>query len=250
MNDKLKQLPPDLFSEETSWNFHAVIEWFSTHRNVFIYGVSILILVLLAFAKVISWHNSNAEKDYLEADGLFAQFQKEGLSTADQETAHKDLNSLLSLMDRRPDLLPKYQGFLAETLLLNGNYALTEKFMQDIFARTSPDHLKFYQDYSKISLLIAKKEFDKGLEESLKLQTVLDLSQENPVFSKLFIFNTIRLGLLYEVTHNAAEELKIWEQLSSHPEKLTTALSEASQFSSSFSSLKQYIDERKSHLTK
>lgn len=244
-----KHFPLDEFQEEYESRFHTFIEWFSIHKHIAIYSVCVFVIVGVIFAKFLSWHDVNIEKETFQADELFVQFQKQILNPSDKEAAQSTLTSLLAILDHRTDLWPKYQGYLAEALLITGDIPLAEKFMQDIFKRTDSDHLKLYQDYSRISLLVVKKEYEKAIEEGVKLQTVLDLLDDRSVPPTLYVFNWVRLGVLYEHMQNRTEELKVWESLLAHPEYLDAVSSSIQSSSSPLSLLKQYIEERKSLLT-
>lgn len=248
MNKKLSEIPSDMFHEEKEWSDHPLVEWFSSHKNTFLWSVLVFIVALIVFAKVISWRNLDAEKDYIQAEEAFAKFQQESLIPSESDAALKNLNILESVMAKRADLKPKYQGSIAETLLILSDGARAEGLVNDIFKRTSPDHLKFYQDFTKGSLYIAKKEFAKAIEECVKLQTVLDLLDKSAVPATLYVFNLVRLGLLYEQSQNSAEELKVWDILKAHPEQISSAFSASNQLLPSLSSLNQYVDERRNSL--
>lgn len=234
------------FSED--WASNPAVEWLSSNKQtiLWIFG-GLLALLILAYRLVVS-HTESSESDFFRAQTAFAEFQQEGIQPKDQTAAAATLEELDALMKRHPELKPKYEGSLAQTLLISGQAAQAVPYAEDIFNRTKPDHLKLYQDYSKTSLLIAQGKDGEALTQALLLKKTIDEDANQTSDSTLYIFNLIRLAMLHQQLGQKEEELKMWEQIQKlSPESESLAFTNHA-FMIGQASLAQYIGERKKSL--
>ena len=152
-------------------------------------------------------------------------------------------------MAQHPEMKPKYQGDLAQTLLVTGHVPQAQQFTEDIFKRTQPDTLQLYQDYSRTSLLIGEGHYEVALTQAQQLRTTLDRldkqKNENPL---LYVYNLIRIAMLYQQTGQPKEELDAWDDLQGQILRLDAMLAANRVFKIGESSLNQYIEERKKAL--
>lgn len=232
---------------EENLRYHSTIEWLSSHKHIFLWSfVALLALLILAY-RFASIRTSNAETDFFQAQHAFSQFQQESTSSGQENSTSSDLQQLIAIMQRHPELKPKYEGSLAQTLLANGQVAQAQIFAEDIFKRTQPDHLQFYQDYSKASFLIGEGHYSEALQQSQHLQSALDRLSEG-TYPVLYVFNLIRLAMLYQETGQPQAELETWKQLQNQPQRLEAVMAAYQLFKVGQASLDQYIDERKKAL--
>jgi len=187
----------------------------------------------------------HAENDFFQAEKAFMQLQQ---TVATPSTQHPPLVAELALlntiMERHPELKPKYDGPLAQTLLIEGQAPQARLFAEAIFKRTQRDALKLYRDYAQASLLIADGRYTEALQSAEELKSALDMlsKQENPLLDG---FNLIRLAMLYKQTGQIEQELKTWNTLESQPGHLQAFLEIAKLFKAGSISLNQYIEERR-----
>ncbi len=146
-------------------------------------------------------------------------------------------------MLRHPEIKPKYQGALAQTLLIEQQTPQAQKYADDIFKRTQPEHLQLYQDYSRTSLLIAEGHYADALPQAVQLKTKMDQSNADN-HSFLYVYNLIRLALLYQQNNQPALELKAWEELQTQTLRLESVLAVSQIFKVGQASLNDYIEER------
>ena len=228
------------------WTSHPAAEWLMSHKQIFLWGFIGLLVLLIAASRFAVMRTVNAEKDFFQAQAAFTQFQKEGASS-DHSAALGELEQLDAIMKSHPEIQPKYEGPLAQTLLISGNIPQARQFADDIFKRTQPDYLQLYQDYTRTSLLIGEGRYEEALPQALQLKETLDKQEfsENPI---LYIYNLIRLGMIYQQTGQPKEELNAWDQLESQPGRLEAVLAANKTLRIGQTSLKEYIEQRRKAL--
>lgn len=228
------------------WSTHPIIEWLISHKKSFLWGFLIVLGCLILAYRLVAMRTLNAETDFFHAQKAFTQFQKEGISQ--NPSASTDLEELKDIMQRHSELKPKYEGPLAQTLLIAGETNQAQIFADDIFKRTKVDRLQFYQDYSRISLLMGEGRYTEALQQAQQLRLNLDQlsEQENPI---LYVFNLIRLAILYQQTDQIQKELQTWEELLNQPHRIDALLVANQVFKMGQASLNQYIEERKKTLS-
>lgn len=226
---------------------HPAIEWLSNHKNILLWAVFGLVAALIIASQLISWRTLDAEKDFFQAQTMFTQFEQAAGNATDSTAAAADLEQLQAIMQRHPELKPKYEGPLAQTLLVTGQVPQAQVYIEDTFKRTQPDHLQLYQNYTQASMLIGQEQYANALQSAKQLQIDLDQlgKESNPV---LYVYNLIRLAMLYQQMGQPEEELKAWEQLQNQPQRLEAVLEASQAYQIGNASLNQYIEERKSAL--
>ncbi len=230
------------------WSSHPAFEWLMNNKKIFIWGFLGLFVLLIAASRFATIRTLNAENDFFQAQAAFAEVQKEILPYENQ-AASTNLEELEAIMLRHPEIQPKYEGSLAQTLFITGNVPKAEKFANDIFKRTQPDYLQLYQDYSRTSLLIANGNYEEALTQAQQLKASLDQpdANGNPI---LYIYNLIRLAILYKETEQPKEELKTWEEFQNQPIRLEAVAAANKVLKIGQASLNQYIEQRKKTLSK
>lgn len=236
------------FSLDDDMGSHPVIEWLAAHKSSLLYGFIGLIVAMLVASRFINWQTLNAEKDYSTAETLFNQFQESENTSQESSIDVADFQKLEALMQRHPELKPKYEGSLAQTFIIHGQIPQAETLAKDIFQRTQRDHLQLYQDYTQASLVISEGKYTEGLQQAQQLEEKIHRLGGNthPILN---LFNLIRLATLYQITHQFEEELIYWNQLqnqfdSEEAQKLDQVLKVGQ------ASLSQYIAERIHALTR
>lgn len=223
---------------DQDWMSHPIVEWLSSHKKLLLGSFFAVLIVLIVTYRLLAIRTLNAETDFFQAQTLFTKFQQAEVPSQD---ASSELKQLDVLMQRYPELKPKYEGSLAQTLLISGQASQARTFADDIFQRTESDRLQPYQYYSHISLLIAAGNYSEALQKSEQLKLALEKSTEDLSF--LYFFNLIRLAMLYQEAGEGEKEWKTWEQVMQPKyENLRTAANQVLQLGQA--SLNQYIEER------
>jgi hypothetical protein len=234
---------------DEDWTSHPAIEWLSTHKNILLWAVFGIIAALIIATRLITWRTLDAEKDFFQAQAAFNQFEQAAGNTAEGTAAAADFEQLQAIMQRHPELRSKYEGPLAQTLLIIGQVPQAQAYIEDIFKRAQSDHLQLYQNYTNTSVLIGQGDYANALQNAKQLKSDLDQLGEraNPI---LYVYNLIRLAMLYQQMEQPGEELKAWEELQNQTQRLEAVIEASQAFQVGNASLNQYIEERKSALTR
>src|SRR5665647_2862736 len=102
-------------SVSSNWDENPLVEWISSNRQILLWGVAAAFVGLILAYRLISANLLNTEGDFFRAQALFTQFQEK---TTVDNTA---LNELEAIIRRHPELQAKYDGPLAQTLLIDGD---------------------------------------------------------------------------------------------------------------------------------
>lgn len=189
---------------DTHWTDHPAVEWISNNKQTLLWIVLGLFAALILSYRFLMNRNINAEANFFRAQAEFVKFQ----DTNDAGS----LSTLESIMKDHPELHQKYDGALAQTLLVEKQVTQAETFAQATFKRTANDSITLYHDYAATSLLIGNKNYQEALNHAQTLNAKLLEGTEKPQ-GTLYLFNLIRLGLLNQELGLAKEEKQIWGNL-------------------------------------
>lgn len=242
-----KPTPPSLKNIDLGedWNQHPLVEWLANHKQIILWIFVSLLALLIVTYQLIAVRTVHNESDYYQAQTIFTQFQQADFSA--NSTAETELKQLEALMNNHPELKARYEGPLAQTLLVLGQVPQARVFAEDIFKRTQTEHLQLYQDYSKSSLLIGEGRYSEALQQAQQLQQMLTQLEPGAALPTLSVFNLIRLGVLYQQLGQQQEERQIWEQLQNFQD-LEALVTVNQALKAGQASLNQYIEERKQAL--
>ncbi len=214
------------------WDSSALVEWISTYKQYLIWGVAALFAVMILTFRFLSWNSTSTEEDYFRAQNIFTKFQE---NVADNQD---ELNELEAIMSRHPELQAKYDGAVAQTLLIEGNIPKAKAFANMTFNRTSPDHLSLFVDYSKTSLLIGDGNYHDSLQQAISLKGKLE--SEGLIDTNLYAFNAIRIAILNKELGLKDDELAAWNVVQNLGEASKSATAVIALYNSGSTSLSEY----------
>lgn len=241
---KIEQLP----LHEGDWTLHPAVDWVIRHKNYF-FGAFLLLLLLLILS--LRWMTNQAldtERDYFQAEASYHQFERsiaaQNSPTEGSETWQDSFEKLQAILARRPELKPKYEGSLAQTFLALEDSSHARPLVSDILERTKWEGLGLYKKFTQTSLLIAENKLAESIKASQELQKELE-DKGFDAHPLLYLFNLLRLSLLYQEENLVEEELKMWNELEtlSLSPLVLRLMNEAWQAGGL--SLTEYIQERK-----
>lgn len=215
-----KAKDPDLISPEFHRpsffdSYSSKIEDFITlHGSSLLWSMVGFAFLLLVGYVITSGSQTKNQADFSQAESQFTVYTQSLLDPkADSTKAKEALLSLQSLIASHPELHQKYDGPLAQLVLIEGNPTVALSYEKDLLARTLENannpFLKPYADYSRTSLLIAQGEFSTALQKALELQVILGASNSTHT-QTLQLFNEVRIAMLYQQLGSASDELKAW----------------------------------------
>ncbi len=200
---------------------HPVFQWLTKHRLTILYAFIAFVALVAITYHFLSRQNSNAEAVYMQATVDFNRFQDAGLAATEPAARNEAFAQLEGYIKEYPPLHEKYDGLIAETLIIEDKPAEAQQYAQLAFNRTQHNDSPFYIDFAKTSLLMSQKSYASSLAATKvlhdKMQSHLVDVQQNSVQlafgPTLYVFNLIRLAVLQQQLGNNEEELKVWEKL-------------------------------------
>lgn len=217
---KLDTLPPSSSSWSSSLDEHPLIQWMSDHGKTLLYALIGLLLLILLTIRWIAGSQSASEMDFLTAEKDFVTFASPLKAGSDPSVQTQALQNLKKILSAHPELHAKYDGLLAEVLLIRGENAEALGFARSSLQRTADENDPFYTHFAQTNLLISENKFEEALKESLALKEAMekqgsDLQNrlENIQFSTLlYAYNLLRTGLLQQELSLHQEEAKTWQE--------------------------------------
>ncbi len=184
------------------------LEWIRRHLLSFM-GITGFVIAM-AFWSVHQWSMRGSPADYLSAEVAFNEW------TGDRSEHFIKLHKLLK---QHPELHAKYDGRIAQKLLLSSQQGLAASFSKATHTRIgslSP----YYKQFSNCSLLIGEKKLQEALLQSQQLKQMLD---EDDQFwqtkseivkhgAVLYGYNLLRIAFLEQALGNAQGELEAWQE--------------------------------------
>lgn len=193
----------------SSYEDHPIFEWFQKNGSKIFYTSLLLATLLFITYRYISNQNTLAEQDFFRAANAVVSLQN-------PNKAESALNDLQLIMHKHPELNAKYDGIIAQDLLLANDLASANLYAQKNFQRVSTDLSSLFLSYSKNSFLIAENKWAEALTNAKKLKADLIEKIKSPsehFEPKLYLFNLIRIGMLERSLSLHEEEQRTWEEL-------------------------------------
>jgi hypothetical protein len=181
-------------------------DWMREHLNSIIaIGVGVL---AVAGWTLYQW-SAGSPGDYLAAERTFNEWSGD---------RNEKLVKLQKLLKQHPELHAKYDGRIAQKLLLSSQEGLAASFLKAAQKRIG-EFSPYYTQFSNCSLLIGEKKIDEALSQSQTLKQALD---QDAAFWKtnseivrhgaiLYGYNLLRIAFLQQMVGNAPGELAAWK---------------------------------------
>lgn len=179
----------------------------------------VFIFFFVLFVIALVWQirvNTRSEGEYIAAERSFSALQLLPAGQQHIET-NPDYQRLVGILTRYPELNSRYDGQLAQTLIRIGNVPLAMTYADRALQGLSAEHLPFYEEYAKASLLITEGHNKEAYKRALLLQKHMEeLMTKDPhasaQFGKVLLFlNRLRLATLLETMQMPQEALLAWK---------------------------------------
>lgn len=224
---------------------HPIIQWIMTNKRYLLFGFLGLFLLLIVSYRLISSTTLKAEEDFFRVQMTFNAFQEKAIHSKESSESLIDLNQLISLMDLHPELHAKYDGLIAQSLLIENLESKARPFAEQSFIRTKGENLDFYHEYAKTTLLIGAARYEEALTQTKQLkENLAQIETGNSFGETLYAFNLIRLATLYQQLGQSEQELQTWNEVEQYRPNQETLMALHQLFSEP-SSLEHYIKERR-----
>jgi len=205
MSKQTVQIPLDPMSS-SFFEEYPILHWIEKNgRLIFLALLAFAALLLFLYRHSSSQH-SRAEQDYFQAANAIVQM-KDPSKTSD---ALADLQAILS---KHPELNARYDGPIAEDLLVANDLQQAAPYAEKVFQRVDKDLSPFYLQYAENSLSIAGGKKEEALQEARRLKERMQAADPKIFGPALYLFNLIRIAMLEKTLNLKAEELKSWDEL-------------------------------------
>ena len=217
-DSKLHVLPPE---PQPSWSNtleeHPFIQWASENGKMLLYGLLALFLFLIFFYRLIGGGSSANQADFVNAERDYLTFASSKEEPASQTSSLESLNKILSA---HPELHPKYDGLIAETLLVRGKAKDAQSYAMAAINRTEDENQPFYTQYAQNTLTIANERYEEALKAATTMKQEMEQKglelQSNPekipFGTLLYALNLLRIGMLQQQLNLKTEELATWQE--------------------------------------
>lgn len=242
---------------DANWEEHPISQWLSTYGRYLLWAVLALVFVLILIYRLIGANTAREERDFIEANNVFQQFENAAPNSA---AAHESLDKLSSLLQKTPELHAKYDGLIAQILINRGDVNAATNYANLALERTQSEDAPFYTNYSQTTLLIAQKNYQEALNRSLALNEKMQESEvhhhQQPEMrgwgTVLFGYNLCRIALLQQILGLPDAEYKTWQEWKKfyNNNRHTSIEKMASAFTEGKVTLIDYIESRESLLKK
>lgn len=220
-NPKLEVLPP---TNHPSWmetlEEQPLVQWAVANGKTLLYILVGLILLSILFFRLIMSSSSASKADFINAEREYVIFAAPAQTESDPTLQMNALKSLSNTMDAHPELHAKYDGRIAETLLIRGQNVQAINYATSAIKRTSQENAPFYTAYAQTTVTIANNQYEQALNESNLLKDQmqkqgqeLQMTPEKMEFSTLlYALNLLRIGMLQQKLALSADEGKTWQE--------------------------------------
>lgn len=186
--------------------------------------LAVLALIIIAY-KVTSGTSMKSETAYIQAEKDLTQLQQGVQIPLGSQAGQSSAEMLLNTIQAYPDLQAKYDGILAQWLLIQGDVKQASPLAERTLARTSSDDLALFADFTRTTLLASQGDYEHALEQAKLLnirlkEAVLQKGEKMQVFeNKLFAYNLLRIAMLEKELKNTKGELEAWNAWKQYSEK-------------------------------
>ena len=198
---------------------YSKFDWLKKNSNyIFYLGVTIVVLLIFIYRA--------GYQDHIQKEGVYFAAEKEFQTFIDTESEKSDkslredsLKSLKNILIRHPDLNSKYDAPIAQALLIEQIPSEANIFAERVISRTKNNKMDYYDNFGKITFLIANNRYEEALNKSKELKEELDILLNNQDVSdvdSLYAYNLLRIPLLEESLGKNEEALSSWKALKNY----------------------------------
>lgn len=202
---------------------HPIFQKIREHQKPISYILLALFLGVVLLYRMLAGQTSRAEHDYISLSESSAILNNPQASTDKREAA---LNDMIALLNRYPATQAKYDGMIAEQLLIENKSSEALPLINRTLNRVTDTASPFVIDYAKTSVLLAEGKEEEGVQAAYLLRQKM-LDEKSPHGGVIYAFNLVRIALLEKQLNHRDLELKAWNELkdmanSSHPVKISS----------------------------
>lgn len=194
---------------------HPAVQWIYQNGKWIGFSVLGLVILLLAGYRLNNYSQSQAERDYIEAENTWSALSTSALPASEDQA--NEIRKLKQLMAKHKDLSSKYDALLAQYLIYSNNPDEALPLAEKAIKRTLKENNPYYSAYAQTSLAILQKHDERALTEAQsleeKMRPLLGTSEAQREFgSVLYFYNLLRIASLQQRLGQSSEELATWDK--------------------------------------
>lgn len=187
---------------------NKLITLLSKHWSKFLLGI-LAVATVAAWSERLLHSNQNENKhDFFIAQQIFERFHKGEYLPAES------IEAAQNILDRHPELHPKYDLVLALTFFSQQKPAEGTRYARSLINHAEQHLPPLYKDYAHTTLLISDGHYRDAFSAAITLEEKL-ASQTG--YDTLDAMNTLRILFLAHELGEAAQQQTSWIKLSQHP---------------------------------
>ncbi|MGA8164371.1 MAG: hypothetical protein WB791_05010 [Waddliaceae bacterium] len=198
--------------------------WLINHRKTIAVLFVILFAVALIAYTLTTGKTTKAESNYLVAENSYTLLQSSLRGDPNPTVRIDTLDTLKTITNTYPELQAKYDGFIAQLLLIQDKVEEAAAFAERALNRTAKDRLPPYADFTRTTLLIAQGRHEEALKQANALKNLMiqqattfpDDGTAKNFGDLLFAYNLFRIAMLNRLMGNAKQEKEAWEEWQSY----------------------------------
>ena len=224
---------------------HPALEWiYQNRKNVGWALIAVLAAGVMLYQTLGNWSRRSGQ-NYIAAENAYLEMRSTSGEVSQGAAEHLQL-----LLMQQPDLQARYDGLMAQFLLIRDERAEALPIAQRALTRTQGENSPYFSRYADNTLAIADGSYRQALTDSITLQQEI-ISDPLLATSSLLPLNLLRIAMLQQKLELEEDELNSWSQWrdlakeedkASHFQKVTQLYSEGE------IDLQNYIAQRLNHL--
>lgn len=188
---------------KTNWDFSDFI---SKHWPKLAALFLALIATIFICQQFASKKSVESKRDFITLQKTYDSYQSGTIPSVD------DLNTIVKIVAKHPELHPKYDGLLAQCFIYQDNIAQAMTFASSSMERIEKNNPSPYLQFSEATLAIADHQLTVAFEKSQQLDHFLNIDQSKP-YSFLQLANLIRIAMLSQHLNLVQPEIAAWEKI-------------------------------------
>jgi len=198
-----KEKSLEQLDHSSPWLEDHAIPWISQYGKMLALGIAALFVLCIVLLYSGANSSYNAAASYVKAEQAFQKFQ----DSPNKETL-QTVNSYLA----QSDLQTKYDGSIAETLLIQKNLQAAQPYVDRTFQRVSSFQIPEYLSFAKTTPVIISDQPKTALKEAVTLKETLLTQPTDSSKDILFAFNLLRIAFLEQAIGSPQDELMAWQE--------------------------------------
>ncbi len=187
---------------------NKLIALLSKHWSKILLGVLAVATIAVWSERLLRSNQQENKHDFFIAQQIYERFLK------GEYLPVESIEATQNILDRHPELHPKYDLMLALTFFSQHKTAEGSRYASSLINHADKQLPVLYKDYAHTTLLISEGQYSKAFEAAASLEERLSHQTD---YQTLDAMNTLRLLFLAHQLGDTTRTQIYWTKLSQHP---------------------------------